>query len=55
MASRVYQYVINLVVSLPIQRGLSVLMNITVWEHSDIKNQSFHSFPDVDSLSQLSV
>ena len=33
MASHVYQYVINLVVSLPIRRGPGVLINVSVWEH----------------------
>jgi len=33
MLSPVFQYVTNLVVSLPIRTGLGVLMNISVWEH----------------------
>jgi hypothetical protein len=28
-----YQYVINLVVGLPIRKGPCVLMNVSVWEH----------------------
>jgi len=41
MASRIYQYVINLAVSLLIKRGQGVLMHITAWEHSDLKTQIF--------------
>jgi len=33
MPSSVYQYVIDLVVSLPIRRGPDVLMNVLVGEH----------------------
>ena len=33
MPSPVYQYVINMVVSLPIRRGPAVLMDVSVEEH----------------------
>jgi len=33
MPSPVYQYVINLVVSLPIRRGPGVIMNVLVQKH----------------------
>jgi len=41
MPSPTYQYVINLVVSLPVRRGPGVLMNVSVREHRALKNQSF--------------
>jgi len=33
MPSPIYQYVINLVVSLPTRRGPVVLVSVSVWEH----------------------
>ena len=36
--SPIYQYVINLAVSLPIRRGPGVLMNVSVWEHRALNN-----------------
>jgi hypothetical protein len=39
--SSIYQYVINLVVSLPIRRGPGVLMNVWVLEHFELKNLIF--------------
>jgi len=39
MPSPVYQYVINLVVSLPIRRGPGVLVTVSVQEHRNLKNQ----------------
>jgi len=41
MPSPIYQYVINLVVSLPIRRGSGVLMNVSVQEHRALNNQIF--------------
>jgi len=41
MPSTVYKYVINLVVSLPIRRGPSLLMDVLVWEHYALNNQIF--------------
>jgi hypothetical protein len=41
MASPVYQYVISLVVSLPIRRGPAVLMNVLVQEILLLKNRYF--------------
>ena len=41
MASPIYQYMINLVVSLPIRGGPGVCMNISVWEHLALNNQIF--------------
>jgi len=41
MPSPVYQYEINLAVSLPIRRGTGVLMNVSVQEHSALNNQIF--------------
>jgi len=38
MSSPVYQYVINLVVSLPIRRGPGVFMNVLVREHRALNN-----------------
>ena len=45
MPSPVYQYVVNLVVSLPIRRGPGVLMNVSEWE--------FTKFFDVAKLTIL--
>jgi hypothetical protein len=65
--SPVYQYVINQVVSVPIRRGLGVLMNVVLeWEHCVLTNRFFDVsnfttltpislHPDVDSHSQLLV
>ena len=41
MPSPAYQYVINLVVSLPIRTGTDVFMNVSMWEHGALNNQSF--------------
>jgi len=41
MPSPIYQYVINLVVSVPISRGPGVLMNVLVWEHCALNNRIF--------------
>jgi len=41
MPSPIYQYVINLVVSLPFRRGPGVLMNVSVREHRDLNNQIY--------------
>jgi len=41
MPSPIYQYVINLVVSLPIRGGPSLLMNVSVREHRALKNKIF--------------
>jgi hypothetical protein len=41
MSSPTYQYVIDLVVSLPVRRGPSVLMNVSVREHLALNNQFF--------------
>jgi hypothetical protein len=41
MASLVYQYVISLVVSLPIKGGPGVLMNVLVWENLALDKQIF--------------
>jgi hypothetical protein len=38
MQSHIYQYVISLVVSLPILREPGVFMNISVRERRDLKN-----------------
>ena len=38
MPSPVYQYVIDLIVSLPIRRGPAVFMNVSVQEHRAINN-----------------
>jgi len=38
MPSPIYQYVTNLVVSLPIRRGPGVLMNVSVQEHRALNN-----------------
>jgi len=38
MSSPNYQYVITLVVSLPIRIGPGVLMNVSVWEHRALIN-----------------
>jgi hypothetical protein len=39
--TRIYHYVINLNVSLPIRRGPGVIMNISVQEHRAINNEIF--------------
>jgi len=39
MPSPSYQYMINLVVTLPIRRGPGLLMNVSVWEHRDFKTK----------------
>ena len=41
MPSPVYQNVFNMIVSLPIQRGSGVFMNVSVLEHRTLKNQIF--------------
>jgi len=41
MPSPVYQYVINLVVSVRIRRGAGVLINVSVREHRALNNQIF--------------
>jgi hypothetical protein len=41
MPSPIYQYVINLIMSLPIGRGPGVFMNISVWEHRALNNRLF--------------
>jgi len=41
MLSPVYQYMINLVVSLPIRRGPGLLTNTSVQEHRALNNQIF--------------
>jgi len=41
MSSSIYQYVIKLVVSLPIRRGPGVLTNVSVWEHHALNNYIF--------------
>ena len=43
MSSPIYQYVIDLVVSLPIGRVAGVFMNVPVWEHGALYNQIFHA------------
>jgi len=66
MPSPVYQYVISLLMSLPIMRGPGVFMNVSVWENHALNNWIFyvakctildhyHYYPDVNSHSQLSV
>jgi hypothetical protein len=42
MPSPVSQYMINLVVSLPIRRGLGVSMNVSLRERRVLKNQVFY-------------
>ena len=42
MPSPVYQYVINLVVSIPVRRGPGVLMKVSVREHPALKNWIFY-------------
>jgi len=63
----IYEYVICLVVNLPIRRGSGVFMNVSVWEHLTLNNLIFdvakftvhkhhyHYYPDVDCHSQFSV
>jgi hypothetical protein len=62
----VYQYVINLAGSLPIRRGSSALMNVSVQEYHALNKHFlmwqnllfkhyYHYYPDVYSHSQLSV
>jgi len=41
MPPPICQYVINLVVSLPIRRGPGVLMNVSVWEYRALNNQIY--------------
>jgi hypothetical protein len=41
MPSAICQYVINLVVSLPIRRGPGVFMYVLWWEHCVLNNQIF--------------
>ena len=66
MSPAIYQYVVNLFVSLPIRRGPGVLMNVSVQEHHALNNQIFYVAKftilellslvyDVDSRSQLLV
>jgi len=52
----VYQYVINLVVSLPIRRGPGVFMNVSEQERRALKNQIFYvaNFIILTTLSLLS-
>jgi len=38
MPSSVYQYMINLIVSLPTRTGPGVFMDLSVWEHRAINN-----------------
>jgi hypothetical protein len=38
MPSPIYQYVIDLIVSLPIRRGPGVFMNVSVRKHSALNN-----------------
>jgi len=57
MPSPVYQYVISLVVSLPIRGGPSLYMKVSVLEHHIIDNQIFYvaKFTTVTPLSLLSL
>ena len=41
MPSPIYQYVVNLVVSLAIRRGPGVFVNVPVREHRALKHQIF--------------
>jgi hypothetical protein len=41
MPLSIYQSVIDLVVGLPIRKGLGVLMKVLVQEHSALNNQIF--------------
>jgi hypothetical protein len=41
MPSPIYQYVVDLVMSLSIRRGSGVLMNVPVLEHRALNNQVF--------------
>jgi len=41
MPSSIYQYVINLVVGLPIRKGPGLLMNVLVWKHHALNNYIF--------------
>jgi len=41
MPARIYQDVMNLVVSLPIRRGPGVLLNVSVGEHRALKTRFF--------------
>ena len=54
MPSPVYQYVINLAVSLPIRRGPGILMNVSVWEYYALNNQIFDA-AKVTVLTPLSL
>jgi len=49
MSSPIYQYVINLIVSLPMRKGPGVVMNVSAWEHQAYNNQIF----DVAELTNL--
>jgi hypothetical protein len=53
--SPVYQYVINLVVSLPIRRGPGVLIIVSVGENLDLTTKFFNvaKFTILTSLSLL--
>ena len=56
MPSPIHQYVINLVVNLPIGRGPAVLMNVAVWEHRAFNKYIFvvAKFTILTPLSLLS-
>jgi hypothetical protein len=41
MPSSMYQYVVDLVMSLPNKMGPDVLMNVSVLEHSAVNNKTF--------------
>ena len=38
MSSAIYQYVINLFVSLPISAGPDVFVDVSLWEHRPLKD-----------------
>jgi len=56
MPSPVYQYMINMIVSLPIQRGLGVFMIVSVLEHHTLRKQIFwyHKVDCSDTSCKLS-
>ena len=56
MPSPIYQYVNNLVVSLPIRRGPGVFMKVLVQEHCALNNYNFEvaKFTILTPLSLLS-
>jgi hypothetical protein len=56
MPSLIYQYVINMNVSLPIRRGPGVFTNVSVREHRDLNTKSFDvtKFTILTPLSLLS-